>query len=82
MRPIKLPEPPSSPRGVPEIFDGGVFGVIRRAVIIGNGFPGAENQCIGLVRALGFSHNQFLYVSFFNPLLFFSFLNDGFIIEL
>ncbi|XP_057534277.1 mitochondrial fission protein ELM1 [Amaranthus tricolor] len=61
MRPIKLPEPPSSPRGVPEIFDGGVFGVIRRAIIIGNGFPGAENQCIGLVRALGFSHNQFLY---------------------
>ncbi|XP_010685407.2 mitochondrial fission protein ELM1 isoform X2 [Beta vulgaris subsp. vulgaris] len=61
MRPIRLPEPPTSPRGMPEIFEGGVFGVIRRAVIIGNGFPGAENQCIGLVRALGLSDKQFFY---------------------
>ncbi|GER43412.1 hypothetical protein STAS_20259 [Striga asiatica] len=34
---------------------------IRRAVIIGNGFAGAENQCIGLVRALGLSNNYILY---------------------
>ncbi|GMG98433.1 hypothetical protein Nepgr_000273 [Nepenthes gracilis] len=61
MRPIKLPEPPSSPRGVPEIFEGGVYGVVRRAIIIGNGFPGAENQCIGLVRALGLSDKQLFY---------------------
>ncbi|KNA08058.1 hypothetical protein SOVF_166120 [Spinacia oleracea] len=61
MRPIRLPEPPTSPRGMPEIFEGGVFGVIRRAVIIGNGFPGAENQCVGLVRALGLSDNHFFY---------------------
>ncbi|GAB4859801.1 serine/threonine protein kinase [Ancistrocladus abbreviatus] len=61
MRPIRLPEPPSSPRGVPEIFEGGVYGVIRRAVVIGNGFPGAENQCIGLVRALGLSEKQLFY---------------------
>lgn len=61
MRPIRLPEPPSSPRGMPEIFEGGVYGVIRRAIIIGNGFPGAENQCIGLVRALGLSDKQLFY---------------------
>ncbi|XP_021723350.1 mitochondrial fission protein ELM1-like [Chenopodium quinoa] len=61
MRPIRLPEPPTSPRGMPEIFEGGVFGVIRRAVIIGNGFPGAENQCVGLVRALGLSDKHLFY---------------------
>lgn len=61
MKPIRLPDPPTSPRGMPEIFEGGVYGVIRRAVIIGNGFPGAENQCIGLVRALGLSQNQLFY---------------------
>uniref|UniRef100_A0A803MI76 Uncharacterized protein n=1 Tax=Chenopodium quinoa TaxID=63459 RepID=A0A803MI76_CHEQI len=63
MRPIRLPEPPTSPRGMPEIFEGGVFGVIRRAVIIGNGFPGAENQCVGLVRALGLSDKHLFYGS-------------------
>ncbi|KAL9264139.1 Mitochondrial fission protein ELM1-like protein [Drosera capensis] len=63
MKPIRLPDPPSSPRGgVPEIFEaGGVYGVVRRAVVIGNGFPGAENQCLGLVRALGLADNQFFY---------------------
>lgn len=62
MRPIRLPEPPGGPSGVPEIFEAGVFSVIRRAVIIGNGFPGSENQSIGLVRALGISENkQILY---------------------
>lgn len=53
MRPIRLPEPPGTSSGMPEIFDSGVSSVVRRAVIIGNGVPGAENQCIGLVRALG-----------------------------
>lgn len=52
MRSIRLPEPPSGSVGMPEIFEGGV-NVIRRAVVIGNGFTGAENQCIGLIRALG-----------------------------
>ncbi|XAR60159.1 hypothetical protein NMG60_11033415 [Bertholletia excelsa] len=61
MKPIKLPEPPSSPMGVPDIFEGGVYGVIRRAVIIGNGFPASENQSIGLVRALGLAEKQTLY---------------------
>ncbi|CAL1360472.1 unnamed protein product [Linum trigynum] len=44
-------------------FDGaGVdYGVVRRAVIIGNGFAGAENQCIGLVRALGLFSRHSLY---------------------
>ncbi|KAF5204503.1 Mitochondrial fission protein elm1 [Thalictrum thalictroides] len=62
MRPIRLPEPPSGGTlGMPEIFEGGVYSVIRRAVIIGNGFSGAENQSIGLVRALGLSNHQSLY---------------------
>lgn len=38
-----------------EIFEGAV-NVIRRAVVIGNGFPGSENQSIGLIRALGLSN--------------------------
>lgn len=65
MRMIKLPEPPSCTPGMPEIFEGGIYSVIRRAVVIGNGFPGAENQCLGLVRALGLSDRHSLYVSFF-----------------
>lgn len=63
MRPIRLPEPPSPNRGVPEIFEGGAYNVIRRAIVIGNGFPGSENQSIGLVRALGLADNHVLYVS-------------------
>ncbi|XP_057999649.1 mitochondrial fission protein ELM1 isoform X2 [Hevea brasiliensis] len=51
MRPVKLPGRPS----------GWVSGVIRRAVIIGNGFSGAESQCLGLVRALGLSSRFSLY---------------------
>ncbi|KAL9996968.1 putative mitochondrial fission protein ELM1 [Helianthus debilis subsp. tardiflorus] len=62
MKPIRLPEPPGSPpRGVPDIFEGGVYGVVKRAVIIGNGFPASENQSAGLVRALGLSEKQTLY---------------------
>ncbi|XP_021887492.1 mitochondrial fission protein ELM1 [Carica papaya] len=61
MRPIRLPEPPSPNRGVPEIFEGGAYNVIRRAIVIGNGFPGSENQSIGLVRALGLADNHVLY---------------------
>ncbi|KAJ0027492.1 hypothetical protein Pint_36068 [Pistacia integerrima] len=44
-----------------EIFNGAIYGGIRRAVVIGNGFSGAENQCIGLVRALGLSGRHILY---------------------
>ncbi|XP_047316667.1 mitochondrial fission protein ELM1-like [Impatiens glandulifera] len=64
MKPIRLPEPPSSPTvsgGLPDIFEGSVYGVIRRAVVIGNGFPASENQSLGLVRALGLSDKQTFY---------------------
>lgn len=66
MRPIRLPEAPSGFSGLPEIFDsGGVYGAIKRAIIIGNGFAGSENQSVGLVRALGLSRHHSLYVSHF-----------------
>ncbi|XP_027350522.1 mitochondrial fission protein ELM1-like [Abrus precatorius] len=42
---------------MPEIING----AIRRAVVIGNGFAGAENQSVGLVRALGLSNRHSLY---------------------
>uniref|UniRef100_A0A2N9INQ1 Mitochondrial fission protein ELM1 n=1 Tax=Fagus sylvatica TaxID=28930 RepID=A0A2N9INQ1_FAGSY len=63
MKPIRLPEPPISSfgGGVPDIFESGFSGAIRRAVVIGNGFPGSENQSLGLVRALGLSDNHILY---------------------
>ncbi|XP_021277849.1 mitochondrial fission protein ELM1 [Herrania umbratica] len=61
MRPIRLPEPPSPTMGMPEIFEGGAYNVVRRAVVIGNGSPGSENQSIGLVRALGLSGKHVLY---------------------
>ncbi|KAF8693320.1 hypothetical protein HU200_038709 [Digitaria exilis] len=74
MRPIRLPEPPAvDGMETPEIFSGGGGGatVVRRAVLIGNGSPGAENQCLGLARALGLADNLTLYVS--SPLRAFSF---------
>lgn len=43
------------------MFETGFHGVIKRAVVIGNGFAGAENQCIGLLRALGLSSRYSLY---------------------
>ncbi|KAJ8749897.1 hypothetical protein K2173_013812 [Erythroxylum novogranatense] len=64
MRPIRLPEPPgptTTTTGVPEIFEAGNYGVIRRAVVIGNGSSAAENQSLGLVRALGLSDKHVLY---------------------
>ncbi|XP_058209833.1 mitochondrial fission protein ELM1-like isoform X3 [Rhododendron vialii] len=39
----------------------GACTAVRRAVVIGNGVAGAENQCIGLVRALGLSHRLTIY---------------------
>ncbi|KAI5425413.1 variant 2, serine/threonine protein kinase [Lathyrus oleraceus] len=44
-------------RAMSEMLDG----AIRRVVVIGNGFAGAENQSIGLVRALGLSKRISLY---------------------
>lgn len=63
MRPIRLPEPAIKLSKTPEIFESGFYGVIKRAIIIGNGFAGAENQCIGLVRAVGLSGRHSIYVS-------------------
>ncbi|CAI0544163.1 unnamed protein product [Linum tenue] len=62
MKPIRLslPESPTAV-GVPEIFEGGAHSVVRRAVVIGNGFAGSENQSLGLVRALGLSDQHVLY---------------------
>ncbi|MBA0864460.1 hypothetical protein Goshw_003110, partial [Gossypium schwendimanii] len=48
MRPIRLPEPPIGRRSAAEVFEAGIYGIIKRVVVIGNGFSGAENQCIGL----------------------------------
>ncbi|KAG2686668.1 hypothetical protein I3760_09G016800 [Carya illinoinensis] len=61
MRPIKLPQPPSGFSGLPDFFQGGVSSAIRRAVVIGNGFAGSENQSIGLVRAIGLFGRLALY---------------------
>ena len=69
VKPIRLPEPPSphfGGGGVPDIFETGFSGAIRRAVVIGNGFPAAENQCLGLVRALGLADNHLFYVTPFS----------------
>uniref|UniRef100_A0A0D3FVN6 Uncharacterized protein n=2 Tax=Oryza TaxID=4527 RepID=A0A0D3FVN6_9ORYZ len=51
------------PAGAPEIFAGGTGarGSVRRAVVIGNGCAGAENQCLGLLRALGLADRLTLY---------------------
>ncbi|KAG4972170.1 hypothetical protein JHK85_038591 [Glycine max] len=63
IKPILLPEPPSptAARGTPDIFESGVHTLVRRAVVIGNGFPSSENHSIGLLRALGLSHDHLLF---------------------
>ncbi|CAM8952549.1 unnamed protein product [Rhodiola kirilowii] len=43
------------------MLKGEIRGVVKRAVVIGNGVAGAENQCIGLARALGLSDRYTLY---------------------
>ncbi|GMP84285.1 hypothetical protein CsSME_00037870 [Camellia sinensis var. sinensis] len=61
MRAIRFREPPTDSWGLRDIFRVGFSTAIRRAVVIGNGVAGAENQCTGLVRALGLSHRQTIY---------------------
>ncbi|KAK4777736.1 hypothetical protein SAY87_017923 [Trapa incisa] len=62
MKPIRLPEPPSPTTfGVHDIFEVGAYSIVRRAIVIGNGSPAAENESIGLVRALGLSDKHVLY---------------------
>ncbi|GMP84284.1 hypothetical protein CsSME_00037870 [Camellia sinensis var. sinensis] len=62
MRAIRFREPPTDSWGLRDIFRVGFSTAIRRAVVIGNGVAGAENQCTGLVRALGLSHRQTIYI--------------------
>ncbi|XP_010543810.1 PREDICTED: mitochondrial fission protein ELM1 isoform X2 [Tarenaya hassleriana] len=57
MRPVRLPAFAVGSTGSPEKTSG----VIRRALVVGNGCAGAENQCIGLVRALGLADRYILY---------------------
>ncbi|GMH12670.1 hypothetical protein Nepgr_014511 [Nepenthes gracilis] len=53
MRPVRLSHGPlRSPRGLTEILDGSIDGVIHRAVVIGSGFLGKEKQCTRFVPAL------------------------------
>ncbi|GJN27691.1 hypothetical protein PR202_gb15733 [Eleusine coracana subsp. coracana] len=62
---MRLPEPELERRAgtTPEIFAaGGGAAVVRRAVVIGNGCAGAENQCLGLLRALGLADRLTLYI--------------------
>ncbi|KAK7324851.1 hypothetical protein VNO77_28730 [Canavalia gladiata] len=60
MKPIHLPQPPSptAATGIPDIFQSGL---VRRAVVVGNGVPSPENHCVGLLRALGISQNYLFY---------------------
>eukprot|EP00850_Spirogloea_muscicola_P011023 SM000067S20300 [mRNA] locus=s67:108930:112748:- [translate_table: standard] len=54
MPPIRLPEPAPLLPAVPDIFGRGDAGAsVTRCLVLGNGSPGAEGQCLGLVRALG-----------------------------
>ncbi|KAK1295235.1 hypothetical protein QJS10_CPA16g00564 [Acorus calamus] len=57
--PIKLLEPPSVSVGISEVFGGGAYSVDRHNLVSGNRFVGAENQCVGLVCALGLSDRRF-----------------------
>ncbi|VVB13416.1 unnamed protein product [Arabis nemorensis] len=52
--------------GLSENLQGGISGIVKRAIVIGNGCAGAENQCIGLVRSLGL-FNRHLYYSVARP---------------
>ncbi|KAG2262978.1 hypothetical protein Bca52824_070057 [Brassica carinata] len=64
MRPTQPPE--VAVTGLSENPKGGVSGVVKRAIVIGNGCAGAENQCIGLVRSLGL-FDRHLYYSVARP---------------
>ncbi|XP_027343361.1 mitochondrial fission protein ELM1-like [Abrus precatorius] len=63
LKPIQLPEPPSptAAGATPDIFQSGAHTLLRRALVIGNGFPSSENHCIGLLRVLGLSHFHLFY---------------------
>ncbi|XP_023636637.1 mitochondrial fission protein ELM1 isoform X2 [Capsella rubella] len=52
--------------GLSDDRHGSVFGAVKRAIVIGNGCAGAENQCIGLIRSLGL-FDRHLYYSVTRP---------------
>ncbi|ESQ40539.1 hypothetical protein EUTSA_v10013667mg [Eutrema salsugineum] len=64
MRSTKPPE--LSVTGLSDNIQGGVFRAVKRAIVIGNGCAGAENQCIGLIRSLGLV-DRHLYYSVARP---------------
>ncbi|KAG2262718.1 hypothetical protein Bca52824_069797 [Brassica carinata] len=64
MRP--KPSPELAVTGPSENPQGGLSGVVKRAIVIGNGCAGAENQCIGLIRSLGL-FDRHLYYSVARP---------------
>ncbi|CAG7911884.1 hypothetical protein HID58_039657 [Brassica napus] len=64
MRPTQPPE--LAVTGSSENPQGGLSGVVKRAIVIGNGCAGAENQCFGLVRSLGL-YDRHLYYSVARP---------------
>ncbi|CAN7069394.1 unnamed protein product [Brassica rapa subsp. trilocularis] len=64
MRPTQPPE--LAVTGTPENLQRGVSGVVKRAIVIGNGCAGAENQCIGLIRSLCL-FDRHLYYSVARP---------------
>lgn len=61
MRPTQPPE--LAVTGSSENPQGGLSGVVKRAIVIGNGCAGAENQCFGLVRSLGLYDRHLYYVT-------------------
>ena len=60
MRP--KPSPELAVTGPSENPQGGLSRVVKRAIVIGNGCAGAENQCIGLIRSLGLFDRHLYYV--------------------
>ncbi|XP_019090242.1 PREDICTED: mitochondrial fission protein ELM1-like isoform X2 [Camelina sativa] len=62
----RTPPPELAVTGLSEDLQGSVCGAVKRAVVIGNGCAGAENQCIGLIRSLGL-FDRHLYYSVARP---------------
>lgn len=48
--------------GLSENLQGDIYRTVKRAVVIGNGCAGAENQCFGLVHSLGLFDRHLYHV--------------------
>lgn len=60
---MRRTQPPElSVTGLSENIPRNVHGAVKRAIVIGNGCAGAENQCFGLVRSLGLFDRHLYYV--------------------